>query len=317
MSTTVTRIVFLAILLFASAGIEVRAQFDFTALQGLPTAQSEAQTSLGTDAYPVLIGAPGNFEYQGFPLKFDLESGSSSVWGYVFYSPSKEEFASFIVIRVIAYQAIAIGSLPFPIPVEIAGRLTTTGPHADSDKMLLRLENDTAYQRYRSDLPDAHPTFVSLSQLVNTDSLELPNGFPVGQSTWTMMFQGGGDSTMTCFVASETGEAFCRRIYNLPTMSVDDSSEEKTTGSALSVVPNPASGQVVVEITAKEGKGLAESTLLLYNEVGEVVLDLTEPFRENGYTGATFPASLLPNGLYHCTLVGPSIKEHVGIIVVE
>lgn len=202
----------------------------------------------------------------------------------------------------------------------MVSELDVSGSYADSDDMLVRLEADTAYQRYRSQLPGSNPAFLSLSQLLNTDSVDLPNGFPIGQGTWTVVFQGGGDSSMTCFVASETGEAFCRRIYGLPTSAVVEDVSRGATGTSgpkLTVQPNPASGQVVITIAGKEPNALAQSTLLLYNQAGELVLDLTESFRENQFTQATFPALLLPPGLYHCTLVGPSVQEHVGVIVVE
>lgn len=319
MSTTVSRYLLSALLLFLFAGISARAQFDFTALEGLPTAQTSARASLGDDAYPVLIGAPGNFDFQGFPLRFDLESGRSSVWGYVFYSPSRGEFYSLVVVRVIIYQAIELGALPFPVPLDGVGELNIAGTYADSDDMIVRLESDTAYRQYRSDLPGANPAFLSLSQLLETDSLELPNGFPVGQGTWTVMFQGGGDSTMTCFVASETGEVFCRRIYGLPTSGVNDPADRNTEGAAptLTVMPNPAGGDVTVSISGKREGDPAESRLLLYNGAGQVVLDLTESLAANGYARATFPASLLPSGLYRCVLVGPWASESVGVVVVE
>lgn len=319
MSTTVSRYLLPAVLLFLFAGISARAQFDFTALEGLPTAQTAAEASLGDDAYPVLIGAPGDFDFQGFPLRFDLESGRSSVWGYVFYSPSKEEFFSLIVVRFIIYQAIELGSLPFPVPLDGVGELNTAATYADSDEMIVRLESDTAYRQYRSDLPDASPAFLSLSQLLETDSLELPNGFPVGQGTWTVMFQGGGDSTMTCFVASETGEAFCRRIYGLPTSGVHDPADHdaQTAAPALTVTPNPAGGDVTISISGKTERELAGSRLLLYNGAGQVALDLTGSLVANGYAQARFPASLLPAGLYHCVLAGSATSESVGILVVE
>lgn len=318
MSTNLLRIASLALLFAISAAIDARGQFDFTALQGLPTAQAEASSTLGADAYPVLIGAPGDFEFQSFPLTFDLESGRSSLWGYVFFSPSKQEFASFVVVRVIAYQAFAFGSLPFPVPAENLGRLNVSGQHADSDKMILRLETDTAYQKYRSDLPGAKPTFLSLTRLIESDSLDLPNGFPAGQGTWTVSFQGGGDSTMTCFVASETGEAFCRRIYGLPTSAVHDPVASSTGAApALTVAPNPAKGEVSIVLAGATASQFSSCRLLLYNDAGALMLDLTESFRAGNHSRASFAASPLPSGNYHCLLVGPGVSQHAGVVVVE
>ena len=120
---------------------------------------------------------------------------------------------------------------------------------------------------------------------------------------------------MTCFVASETGEVFCRRIYGLPTSNVSESSASDVAN--ITVAPNPASGQVTISVNGLGSAALSGSRLLLYNEVGQLALDLTTSFAANGYRKAVFSAAALPPGLYQCTLTGPDLARHVGVIVVE
>lgn len=317
--TLLHRLVLLGSLCFVCAATTSQAQlggFNFAALEGLPAAQEEAETALGSDAYPILIGTPGEFEFQGLPIEFDLKSGNSTIWGYVFYSPSSEEFASYVVVRILTYQVFELGTLPFPVPNELINELKTNGQYANSTQMIKRLASDTAYTKYRSDLPDAKPGFVTFSGLVESDSLELPNGFPVGQGTWTLSFQGGGDSTMTCVVASETGEAFCRRIYGLPTLSTPGSSSTDQ-AAHLSVSPNPANGYATIQVTGINRAQLTSSRLLLYNAAGEQVMDLSRSFADNDFRSATFPVHTLPPGPYHCRLAGANTEEHVGLIIIE
>ncbi len=292
--------------------------FGFIALQGLPAAEEQARTDMGSDAYPVLIASTGTLQVEELPLplEFNLNNGKATVWMYVFYSPSSEEFGTYIVARIIGYQVFPVGTLPIPLPGEFITEVNATGTYADSDDMIGRLKADTAFTKYRSDLPNAQPGFVTFGQLLSEGAPELPNDFPLGQGTWTLSFQGGGDSTMTCFVASETGETFCRRIYGLPTVSVPNESTAAH-NAQLTVAPNPASGSVTVQVSGVPNSVLTTSKLLLYNQAGELVLDLTESFSNNGYSRASFAANALPSGLYHCRLVGETVEKHVGLIVVE
>lgn len=314
------RIGLTSILCLVAAHTHCWAQLDFgfIALQGLPAATEQAQTDMGSDAYPVLIASTGTLELEQLPLplEFNLNNGKATVWMYVFYSPSSEEFGTYIVARILTYQVFQLGALPFPIPGELVNEVNTNGNYADSDDMIGRLKMDTAFIKYRSDLPNAQPGFVTFGQLLPEGAPELPNDFPLGQSTWTLSFQGGGDSTMTCFVASETGETFCRRIYGLPTVSVPNESTAAH-NAQLSVAPNPASGSVTVHVSGVPNSVLTTSKLLLYNQAGELVLDLTESFSSNGYSRASFAVNALPSGLYHCRLVGANVEEHIGLIVVE
>ncbi len=293
---------------------DLNAQFRFTALQGLPTAQSSARETLGEDASVVLIGAPGAFEFQSFNFSFDIDTGRSNAWGYVFHSKSSGELATYIVIRFLAYQAFELSTLPFPIPGNLTTELDTSGTYADSDNMAERLKTDTAFQNYQTDLPESLPQFVTFSQVIDPDSLQLPNGFPIDQETWTISFTGGGDSTMTCFVASGTGEVFCRRIYGPPTSS--PRTEEGVVAS-LRVAPNPARDHVLISLQGYSPAQLSSSRLVLINSIGQVVADLTESFRGNGNRQAELSVEGLPAGHYRSLLTGENFSEQIGVIVVQ
>ena len=297
--------------------VEARAQFSFTALDGIPAAKKAAQEGLGNDAELVFIGAPGSFDYQGLNLSFDIESGESNIWGYVFYSPSAQEFTTLAVIKIFIFQALDVGLLPFSLPEELVTPADTTGTWADSDRMIERLRTDTAFQKYQQDLPEALPNFVSFGQMMRADSLDLPNGFPVGQGTWTVSFSGAKDSTMTCFVASKTGETFCRRIYGIPTSSMGNSHPVTMTKGDMQVLPNPATSQARITITGYDPSTLRNSKLGLYNVRGELVQDLTESFRAGYNNTAEFSVEDLPSGTYRCILAGEQTWNEVGMIVVE
>lgn len=297
-----------------------RAQ-NFSALDGLPTARAEAESVLGPDAIPVIIGAPGEFELQDIPIpiEFDLETGKATLWGYVFYSPSEQQFRSFAVVRLFTYQVFEVGDLPIELPGDLVTEVNTDATYADSDNMINRLETDTAYQKYRTDLPDVKPTFAMLTGPADREPMQLPNGFPTGQGLWSMSFQGGGDSTMTCVVASETGEAFCRRIYGLPTTSVNDGENGDENTVTLSVAPNPvrSGSNVTLNLAGLPRHRSRECTLLLYDAAGAVVLDLSAQLSIGSGSVVSFDSGMLPSGTYYCRLAGADVHDSVTSIVIQ
>lgn len=293
------------------------AQFTFTALDALTTATKAAEASLGEEADLMLIGAPGSFDFQGFPLRFDLESGKSMVWLYLFRGATSGELYALGVVRLFTYQTLELGAIPLPIPGDFIGALDHSGEYADSDAMIDRLMTDATFQVYHSELPNAAPTLVTLTQLINVDSLNLPNGFPIGQATWTLTFMGSGDTTMTCFVASETGETFCQRILGIPT-SVDERVDERDDAglqNGLTVAPNPARGTVT--ITPGDASLERDARMVLVNMQGEIVVDLTASLRANGTRFAELEAGVLPAGAYRCVLISSAGSENAGLIIVE
>ena len=299
--------------IFFSSGIDLSAQFNFTAREGIETATTTAKEALGNDAELIMIATPGSFDYQGLNLSFDLNTGKSNIWMYIFHSPSSGELASYMVVRLLTYQTFDLGTVPFPLPDTLINSVDMSGTYANSDAMVNRLKTDTAYQKYRKDLPDAKPQFISIGQMFGGDSLDLPNGFPIGQSTWTVSFSGSEDSTMTCFVASKTGEAFCRRVYGIAS-SVD---QREGMSVSMQVAPNPSAGRVGITMQGYTPAQLSGCRLMLFNTAGEMVSDLTSSLHEQGNGRAEFSVEGLPPGPYHCLLTGNGIRTEVGIIVIE
>ena len=85
----------------------------------------------------------------------------------------------------------------------------------------------------------------------------------------------------------------------------------------MQVSPNPAGGVVRVSITGYNLSELNNCRLLLFNSKGEVVSDLTSSLQASRDGKAEFSVDGIPSGSYHCILVGSSVRQEVGIIVVE
>lgn len=197
-----------ATLLFAVA-TSASAQFTFSALDGLPAAFERAKDSVGIDAEIVFIATTGEIPNSPVPIEFNFSNGRAPAWVYVFRSEQEDRVAAVFVVRVFAYQAFLLPSIPFPIP-EVLQSVDTKKEYSDSPKMAGQLRANATFAQYRSDYPDAAPSIVGIGTLLG-DNVPVPDGFPVQGSIWTVSFQGQGDSAMTCFVAAISGETFCLR----------------------------------------------------------------------------------------------------------
>ena len=317
-ATIVLPALFLLTGLFGSSNAS--AQFTFTALEGVSTAQKKITDSLGTGSKLVAIATVGNLDIQGIPLEFNVKTGESIAWIYAFNTPSGD-IATIAVVRLFGFVALSIGDVPLPLPDEVLQEVEIDGAYADSDEMVGQLETNTTYNEFRADLPDHSPSLVVLGQILENVDL-LPDDFPLTQSVWTVSFTGQGDSAMTCFVASETGQTFC--VERPDFLSVDaEEEEEATTGESahltLQTVPNPAVGRdvtVVIESDA-EASGLpGEIELLLMNSVGETVRDLSDdPALKSGRI--VIDTDDLAAGLYHLILRTTGIQHRLPLIIVQ
>ncbi len=283
-------------ILFLLFGSEASAQFSFTALDGIPTAQKKISDSLGAGSKLVAIATIGNLDVQGIPLEFNAETGESVAWIYAFSTPSGD-IATIAVVRLFAFLAFSIGDVPLPLPDGVLPNVETDGEYADSDKMIAQLKTNATYASYRNDFPDYSPSFVVLGQLLGNVDL-LPDDFPLTQSIWTVSFTGQGDSAMTCFVASKSGQTFC--IERPDFLSVDEE-EMSAHQLALQTMPNPTVEQVTITIESQGVPLAADAHLLLLNSVGETVLDLSD---DPGLLSGRITVSTedLPAGLYHLIL---------------
>ncbi|MBS1911923.1 MAG: T9SS type A sorting domain-containing protein [Bacteroidetes bacterium] len=299
------------------AASAARGQFltPFTAKAGIPTAASKARDSVGTDAQLAFIATFGHLSQSGLTLEFNLDNGDADGWGYTFFSPSQSKSATLGVVKlpVLGFQTQSLGS-GLPVPSQLNLALDTAGAYSNSDQMIARLKQDTTFSRYRTELPNAKPQFITFGQLFTADSVNLPNGFPLDQPTWTMLFTGGGDSSMTCFVASKTGEHFCRRV-TLPSSGV--SADGRAAGTAaLDVLPNPTTGRARIDITLPSGVRTGSgTTLMLFDMRGAAVMDLSAELARNNFAFAEFDATQLTAGVYYCRVSGDNWNGTIGVIV--
>jgi hypothetical protein len=76
---------------------------------------------------------------------------------------------------------------------------------------MARLAADSIFERYRASFPAKLPETIGLRASISSDAALLPAWFPTDKPLWVLNFRGGGDSTLTCFVATGTGATYCTR----------------------------------------------------------------------------------------------------------
>jgi hypothetical protein len=287
-----------------AASSDLHSQAKFTALDGLPSAQEEATSSFAADAEVISIVTPGAFSFQAIQFTFDELTGKSGIWLYTFYSASKEEIASYLVTRLLGYQTFELQSAPFPIPDAQLSKIKTAGQYANSDDMVVRLRENSDYKTYKEKYPENLPQIVSLTQIPDSDTLQLPVGFPLGEATWSINFTGQGDSAMICLVASESGTTICRAATNL---SVESATAGQYNATPY-VYPNPSTGSFTVSLEKDVNHG---ETLTLMQADGKVVRQFETQSLEQSGKDLVVDASDVPPGVYFL-LIG-SDNEGVGV----
>jgi hypothetical protein len=285
--------------------------------EGIATARSIAVDTLGSDAELMYVVAFGDLQLDDPPLSstFDLSNGKSNTWAYVYRSESQNRTTVVVVVKLlIIFQGFSLGDIPFQIPT-LGSSLVTTGAYANSDTFVERLKTDSTYNKYRSDLPGALPDLISLGELIPGDSITLPGGFPLTEPTWSITWIGAGDSSMTCFVTAETGQVICRR-RSVSISSVATNSSNIRGTANLIVQPNPATQMVRVTIDLPQGVRASDGIgLVLYDEAGRQVLNLTDRLAGNGSGVITFDAGNLPSGTYYIHAFGPDWTGTTGVVV--
>jgi hypothetical protein len=302
---------------------------------GVDVAVAKAKDTLGADAVMVFAGTFGNLDLSavvGLPvtLNFYQDSvpkqgftpakypGQADGWGFVFYSPSKQQNVNLFVAQPIIGGMQAYGvPIPIPIPGGLVTELNTSAPGMGSDSLMMRVKRDTAYTRYHATYPKYQPSFVTLGDYVPAG---LPDGFPLSGGIWSMTFTGHRDSTtgvqdtagLVCFVSVASGQTLCQWMDASASVPVDDA----TVGhAALSVAPNPATGRTHITVNIPSGMSAAGAEMVLFNALGEQVLDLSESFARNGYSYAEFDASTLPAGRYFCRVTGTKWNGNIGVVI--
>lgn len=305
----------------------------FFAQDGMAAAKAKALETVGKDAKLLFVISFGNLDIpagNGIPIPLSLtfyldsakggglsptkQPGQADAWIYVFNSQDSAKTSALVALNLLGSYLIQDFGGALPIPAAIGAALTFSEPFASSGKMIKQLKtSDTAFIRFHKRLPGAVPRLVTFGQLVASDSVTLPVAFLNGPA-WTVQFLGGGDSSMTCFVSAQSGETFCQQV-TLPQLSVPSNPTNLGTAS-LVVAPNPGGGVVRVGLDLPTGSRADGSvTMILYNERGGQVLDLTPSLLRNGYGYAEFDASALPSGVYYCRASGTNWQGTTGIVV--
>ncbi|MDB5033512.1 MAG: hypothetical protein JWQ98_753 [Chlorobi bacterium] len=292
------------IILFAlvSAGI-VSAQNNINPYfsgQGILATLNAARQQLAADATLVVIAAAGNTDFNTgagtIALRFDPATGSSTVWAYLFYSPSLKQqlMLAGVDIPGTGMQAFPTES-PFPIPAGLTAMLKTDLPFAGSNTLPARLSADSVYLRYHAELPGALPQTLAYAWMNPADSAMLPAEFPRTSPIWTIQYSGGGDSTMTCRVSGATGAIICARDA-AATAPVD---EHGRLFPQLTAAPNPVSGRVsvLVELPVEQP---GDISVALYDAAGRLILHPVALARSGREYAAEFDLTRLPAGRYYC-----------------
>ena len=270
-----------------------------------PDAVLKAVATLGGIVIPGLEAAP--------PSGLDPADGTSTFWGYAFYSPSQDKTTVIAAAKLfVVFQSVAIpadSTVQFPIPVG-PKPLDITGEYANSSDMVTRLATDTAFVRFRQKFPTRKADFAAFAEPLDTTGL-IP-GFPVDAPIWIVSFSGGSDSSMFCAVASKAGTVFCRRVEIPSAVREDQSSSAR----ALTVSPNPAHGITRIGINAPTGtRFTAGASAILYSPSGERVLDLTGSMAGSGFRTIELDAATVAPGKYFCVVQGGGWIHAVQVVV--
>jgi len=285
----------------------------YRADEGLPTGTQVAKDSLGSDVVLTSMAATVTTLDPFGTSTVNLETGKGDLWTYDFYSPSKHK-----VIGVRVVNAPLLGGFRGTgvtdsnnIGSSQTLELDMSGQYAGSDKVYDRVKTDTAFIRFRQQFPGVEPDSLMLGGRVPPSSVL--SGVDHSQPFWTIVWDRGSDSGMVCVVASKTGESFCMRSGTIQTAVPQ--SRGGVEAASVSVSPNPANGRVRVTVAVPPGAHRTGSELVLYNERGDRVLDLTASFAGTGYEHAEFDGAALPEGAYFCRATGSNWSGTTSVVV--
>lgn len=303
------------LLLFGVHSAGAQLLVPFSSEGGVQSALASARGALGSDAALVGIGTFGNFEYQGQTVRFSMSDGKANLWAYVFRSETAGQSRTIAVVSipVVGYTAFELPDSGLGVPND-AQILNQGATYFGSGQMVGLVAADTAYMRFRQKYPDTPPLFVTLRAYTTDDSLDLPVGFPFQeQALWTLLWLGGGDSTLACAVASLTGETYCQRI-ELPSSSVPVFGGVRGTAT-VTITPNPATDRIRVTLDLPERASGGDVSLILYNAKGRQVRDMGSELKAAGGRAFDLETSTLPPGRYYLRAVGANWVGTAGVVV--
>lgn len=288
----------------------------YLAKEKVAVATAAAKDSIGNDAVLVGIATAGVIDLGTFGQYdgFNIEDGKSNAWGYQFLTPSGDDGVGVGVIQFLIADYI-MGERGNDFGLEVR-TLDLSGAYSNSDAFVIRLKQNSTFNDYMSDYPDAVPEGIVLTWQPDGEGF-LPEEFPLDKPIWGIYFNTNAptpdDSTMACYVASGTGESYCIRAE---VSSVEG--EDAAAGAVrLTVAPNPAreAGTATLHIGSQKNASVQE--VGLYDIVGRKVMDLTTTLVPDGVGGkkAVFGLGGLPAGSYVCRVVQGNSIQSVRLIV--
>jgi hypothetical protein len=300
------------VLTFFSVGV-LHAQFlrPFHAAAGVGTATEEAHSRLGSDAVLILIGAVGEFDASGMPIRFHRDNGESDAWAYVFYSPSTKQHETIPVIDIMGDGMMVVDDpTAIAIPKELTTPLDLTLPFAGSDRMIERITTDSTYQRYHRELPDVLPQTISCRTLLADDSLILPKSFPLDAPAWVLTYTGGEDSMMLCYISCRTGQTFSLRAE--AAASVEAPIDARTSMQITAIVTS--ADRIRVTVTSAQEQPVTDPPhIILFDVTGQRIAAPVMELPHGNTWIVEFDASVLPYGRYFCRITGNGWDRTISI----
>jgi hypothetical protein len=205
-----------ALLLLASGALHAQALEPFSPFQ--PGAVAFAAMNATAEAGSTDLYLTGIADYGGTQLGFNINDGTSSVWGYQFYSPSLDS----MYLAVIGYGGNSIfGTLGFasfyhsgtvpPVPLD------TTGASRESALLAEKIRADGDYMSWANAHPDAATLNVAMTMPTGEWEYPLPQGFPTSEAMWVAQTGTVGDSLLICYLATESATFSCGQTFYLGT----------------------------------------------------------------------------------------------------
>jgi len=279
------KLITLCTIILAFAAFDTSAQFTtFKASEGLSTAQSLANAVGGnfTNMEVFIVGTASQ-TFGPVTVAFDLSSGKSTAWLYLFRSKeNKDSVKAYGVVKVpfLGFQAMEIpyGDIVGMIPFQPDATLKDV-TFIDSDAMMTAIRNNSVYKAAATADQSIKLSYCAVA--VNP----LPI-YTVGDPYWAAIFTTQHEKVQ-CVLNSKTGSLDC--------FSQEVSVNESVDNLTISAFPNPASS--VIFITIPKNIQSAEYTFGLFDQSGNKVTDLKAPtFGETETVSVAVEA--LPAGAY-------------------
>ncbi len=226
-------------------------------------------------------------------LEFDLKTGESTVWVYVFKSADDNSDVRAIgVVKLILFfmaQEISLADLG-GLPIEPDAKIDLDKWKIDSDGFVKKLWENGTFTDYLDVYPNTKLEMLGLG-------VNFANPLDPNAATWGGVFSDGDSPRLTCITNAETGETIC---FDLPAGVPDETIQN------IEISPNPFSQFATInyELT---NSGNVE--LKVYDMLGNEVAELVNDYLDAGIHSSVFNAAGHNEGLYYYIIrIGENIE---------